>query len=496
MTGREYRSKIRLAPPETAIDKVLPSHYDRLVAELTGQITAQPDNVALRLRLLELYYETQRAEPFLSQAQELAVLVADKGASPEWRRCLSMGRMLIPGAQLFSIEGSDRIEFVGMTVDAEKALAQGRRLGDDERFTAHFQALADAVSTLGAEPPLHRQLELELAYLARRPAPLLQLRRLSEQIGGAQIHLKREDLLPQDTQLIISVVGQALLAQRLGRKTLVTFTVDGRRGVLTASIAARLGMEAVVFMTPEDHARHPAVTFRIRLLGARLMERPDEGGHSSDNAREWALLHWAGSPEETFVVFGLEGAPEPYTALSHEFAAVVGRECRRQLAELGQPPPSLLVARSGDNIDALALFPAFIADRQSRLVLVQPISELQSVEVVAGRDPNTNMRSSDKWRLTQSSLQGVECVSLVREHRWLQETGRVERVQAGESSAKRALRELARLEGIALAKATAYALGWACEAAGQMRPDQTLVLISTEDPGRDLWDADALAEGG
>jgi len=467
-----------------------PSFHDQLEGLLTEQLKTQPRNSAARLKLLEVYYETQRAAQFLRCAQELADQTPNKAASPEWQKCASMGRMLLPDEGLFTAQGSDRIEFVGAGYSSAPAqqMAPVRRLGDDPRFTRHFEELAKGFEAARSNPPFQATLDMELTYLARRPSSLLHARRLSASLGGAQIYIKREDASPRDTQLIISVVGQALLAQRLGRKTLVTSTLDGRRGVVTASIAARLGMQAVVYMDSDKGARHTANVFRMWLLGADVLPTTDERSGETLEAREAALKYWARHPDEALMIFGLEGAPEPYPQMAREFAASIGRECLRQVRVAARRAPDLVVARGGDNADALGLFPPMIAEKQIRLVCVEPQHDSSDLQGSAPLDPTRQQLSPDKHKVAQSILEGLEYPSVVREHRWLRETGRVEYHKTTLEAAKKAIRDLSYFEGITPAIETAHALAWACHAATAMTPEQAVVLMMAEDSEKEIWD--------
>ncbi len=469
-----------------------PSFHDQLEGVLIEQLKTQPGNQGARLKLLELYFESHRITPFLRVAKELADQTPNKAASPEWQKCASMGRMLIPDESLFSAHGSDRIEFVGAGYGAAPAqnMAPVRRLGDDTRFTRHFEELAAVFeSAVRANPPFQAAFDMELTYLARRPSSLLHARRLSASLGGAQIYFKREDLSPRDTQLIISVVGQALLAQRLGRKTLVTYTLDGRRGVVTASIAARLGMQAVVFMDNDKSSRHTANVFRMWLRGADVMPTDDERTGGAQEARESALKYWARHPADSLMIFGLEGAPEPYPMMAREFASVIGRECLRQVRVAAKRAPDLVVARGGSNADALGLFPPMIPDPQIRLVCVEPLHEHGEMDLSpTAHDPTRQHLAPDKHKVAQSILDGLEYPSVVREHRWLRETGRVEYVKHTLEAAKKAIRDLSFFEGITPAIETAHALAWTCQAAAAMQPEQAVVLMMAEDSDKEIWD--------
>lgn len=466
----------------TTTDGVAPSYHQQLENLLRGQLRTQPRNHAVRLKLLELYYETRRVGPFLALATEMAELIPDKAASSEWQKCASMGRMLIPESQLFSVHGSDRIEFIGAGYDVVPPKVQVRRLGDDERYAPLFESLGKAFETVRSDPAFQARLDLELTYLARRPSALLHARSLSEQLRGAQIYIKREDTSPRDTHLIIGVVGQALLAQRLGRRTLVTSTIDGRRGVVAASVAARLGLESVIFMDSGPatlhNARYATNVFRMRLLGAQVMPSgiPD--------SREAALQYWARNAGQSLMIFGLEGAPEPYPLMAREFAATIGRECMRQLRLAARRPADLVVARGGNSADALGLFPPLVPEQGTRLVCVEREDEPEEIL----DDPTRPQMTRHVHKLAQGILEGIEYPSVQREHHWLRETGRVEYLTAGSDQARRAIRDLSRFEGLTPALETAYALGWACDTAAALPRDHAVLVMMAEDAEKDLWD--------
>jgi tryptophan synthase beta chain len=465
-----------------------PSFQEQMESLLLEQLKAHPRNHTARLKLLELYFEAQRSGLFLRHAEEMSALTPDKAFSPEWQKALSMGRMLAPESPLFSAHGTDRLEFVGAGFSGPaqaQEKAQVRRLGDDERFARHFQDLARGFESVRSDTQFQAMLDMELTYLARRPSSLLHARRLSQKIGGAQIYLKREDASPRDTQLIISVIGQALLAQRLGRKTLVTSTIDGRRGVVTASIAARLGLEAVVFMDHDRNSRHTSNVFRMWLLGANIMPATEERGQAPD-PREAALKYWARNAETSLMVFGLEGAPEPYPSMAREFASSIGRECLRQVRIQAKRLPDLVVARGGANSDALGLLPPLVPDRNIRLVCVEPGEPVAHHDAL--HDPARQGLSAEKQRLARTILEGMEYPSVLREHRWLRESGRVEYVKASLDAAKEAIRNLSYFEGITPAIETAHALGWACQVAGTMKPEQAVVVMLAEEVEKDIWD--------
>jgi len=174
--------------------------------------------------------------------------------------------------------------------------------------------------------------------------------------------------------------------------------------------------------------------------------------------------------------------------MAREFAASIGRECLRQVRVAAKHPPDLVVARGGDNADALGLFPPMIADQQIRLVCVEPQHQSVDPQGSAPLDPTRQQLSPDKHKVAQSILEGLEYPSVVREHRWLRETGRVEYHQTTLDAAKKAIRDLSYFEGITPAIETAHALAWACHAATAMKPEQAVVLMMAEDSEKEIWD--------
>lgn len=468
-----------------------PSFYGQLEELLTEQLQAQPRNHQLRLKLIELYYETRRVDAFVREAEALAKLTPDKALSPEWQKTLSMGRMLAPHADLFHGEPGDRITFVGDAPGVAAPPPKYRRYGDEKRFTRYFEDLAKGFAEAWGDTAFQVKLDMELATMARRPSSLLHAKRLSQANGGAQIYIKREDVSPRDTHLIFSVVGQALLAQRLGKKTLVTGSTDGRRGVLTASIAARLGMDAVVFMPNETNTRQSSNLFRMWLLGANVQSTVNERTGQVEEARDAALDFWARNANDSMLITGLEGAPEPYPEMTREFAATIGRECQRQLRVAAKRSPDLMVARGGENADALGLFPAFLGERQTRMVCIEPIKEKEAqtaIEAASVVDPAKMPLSRHETKIAQTILEGLEYPSVTREHNWLKASGRVEYLKSTLEAAKKAIRDLSYYEGVIPAIRTAYALGWACQTATTMKPEQAVVVVMAEDVEKDIWD--------
>ena len=458
---------------------------ERLMLE---QLAQQPGRVDVRARLLELYFEQNRRDEFVKQAQALHRALRQPSDSREWQRVASMGRMLLPGHALFSAQDADRIEFVGLAKAVTPEPKQRfQRFGEDPRHAQLFASLAQCYEEIRRDPRFLAELEMTLLGMAaRRPTPLLHARRLSEHVGGAQIYLKREDLAGAHPHLTVAITGQALLARRLGRNQVAIGTSDGRRGLVASTVAARLGLQAVVFMDVEQSQRGAANVTLMKLLGAdvRLVKAADYPNRDIRNA---ALEHWAANPADAFLLIGLDSAPQPYPAMTAEMTSLIGRECRRQAA---RAMPELVVTRGEGTSDALGVFPAFLGDAPVRLVCANAEPQPE-VEAKDAPDPFNQVGmplTFREQRVSTRLIDRTEYPSVAREHAMLKASGRVEYVEVPRSAAREALRNLARLEGVLLPVETAHALAFACAAARAMKPEQAVMVLVAEPLDLNLWD--------
>ena len=473
----------------------LQDFYQELEQLLLKQLEEKPSLDDVRVKLLELYFEQHRRDDFVKAARTFARLQPKRAESRDWQRVASMGRMLAPGEALFSGQDSDRIEFISAPSGPQEA-ARVQRFGDEARYRPLFDELAAQYREVRKDPRFLTELELLLMALpTRRPTPLIHARRLSEHLGGAQIHLKREDLADSNPHLTVAVAGQALLARRLGRKTLVTGTADGRRGVIAATIAARLGLRALVFMDAAQGERAAANVLLMNLLGADVQAVKVTPFRNRD-VREAGLLHWEKNASDSFLLTGLDAAPAPYPLMTQEFTAAIGRELRRQMSGPGKTLPAMIVTRGSHAADALGLFPAFLAEPGTRLVCVEPEDE-DELDQRKASDPFTQVgmpMSASEKTVAQGILDRLEYPSVAREHAMFRASGRVEYVETSRAMARQALRDLARFEGVVAGVQTAHALAWACAAARDLKPTQAIALMMTEQIGNALWDIQRLVE--
>jgi len=489
---RAVAAATRPVEPTLSIELAkLQDFRDGLEKLLRAKLRAHPGLVQVRLRLLELYFEARRADEFLRLAQEHHKTLLNAANSRQWQRVASMGRMLLPSEPLFCVHDADSIEFIGIT-DAPQDKPKRRRFGDEARFAPLFEQLGRDYEAVRSDPRFLAELEMLLMGVAtRRPTPLTHARELSHHLGGAQIWLKREDLAGEHPHLTVAVAGQALLARRLGRSSIVTATDDGRRGVIAATMAARLHLKVVVYMDSTRAERAAAQVTVMKLLGAevrcvRAIDCPNR------DVREAALAHWAQQPADTLLVTGLDAAPRPYPVMTSDLTSVIGRECRRQSS--GRGLPSLVVTRGSSTSDALGLVPAFLGDPEVRLACVEPEPEPE-IQARDAPDPFNQIgmaMTNSERKIAGGILDRLEYPSVAREHGLLKASGRVDYVQVSRKATRQALTELARLEGIVAPVGTACAIAYACEQARTLKPEQTVLVLMAEPLENGIWDIQRL----
>ena len=436
---------------------------------LREALRRNPDDRVARIKLLELLYEQGDEHEFLREAALFRNGLNGHLDTPDWKAIQTIGLRLFPASPVFAVT---------------PAHERHRRVGEDAKMRPHFEALAKSYEQLRHDRSFLNDLDRELLFVARRPTPLLHARQLSAHFGGAQLYFKREDMAPAGTQLQIAVVAQALVAQRLGRTTLVTGTVYGQRGVLVAETAARLGLKAVVYMDQRQMAQERANVFRMWLTGADV-RAVDSARLRNHDIREAAIQHWQGEPRESMLVMGLDHGPEPYPTITREAAAASGREIRRQLLQFSRLAPDLLVARGGNSADALGMFQPFIGDAKVRLVCVEGRTELPAL-VPAGFGAAAPELSAHQERLSGAILADSEYPSAARERAWLKESGRVEYQRIDDDAVRETISLVSRLEGLIPAIETAHAVAWACRQSRTMKREESVVIALCERADKDI----------
>ena len=337
------------------------------------------------------------------------------------------------------------------------------------------------------EPAFEAELAHWLADYVGRPSPLYFAERLTAELGGAKIYLKRDELNHTGAHKINNCIGQALLAKRMGKRRIIAETGAGQHGVATATVCARLGLDCVVYMGERDIERQQPNVFRMRLLGAEV--RPvSSGSRTLKDAMNEALRDWVTNVEDTFYLIGSVAGPHPYPAMVRDFQSVIGRETRAQMLEKEGRLPDVLVAAVGGGSNAMGLFHPFLDDREVRLVAVEAAGEgldtgLHAAAMLRGRPGILHgsrsylLQDEDGQVIEPHSISaGLDYPGIGPEHSWLKDIGRLEVTAATDREALDAFRLLARLEGILPALEPAHALAATARVAPGLSRDTLLVV--------------------
>jgi tryptophan synthase beta chain len=331
------------------------------------------------------------------------------------------------------------------------------------------------------------RLDADLAYFVGRPSPIYFARRLTERAGGARILLKREDLNHTGAHKINNTVGQALLADQMGKPRLIAETGAGQHGVATATVAARMGKECVVYMGEIDIARQASNVFRMKLLGAEVRS-VSSGSKTLKDALNEAMRDWVTNIDNTFYIIGTVAGPHPYPTMVRDFNAVVGREARRQMLSQYETLPDVVVACVGGGSNAMGLFHPFIGDASVRIIGVEAAgrglaSGEHAASLCAGRPGvlhgcRTYLMDDDDGQIidTHSVSAGLDYPGVGPEHSWLKDTGRAQYVGITDEEALDAFHMLTRLEGILPALESSHAVAYGMKLAATLRPDQTVLV--------------------
>lgn len=356
-----------------------------------------------------------------------------------------------------------------------------------ETLMGALQELTEAYGRYCEDPEFMAELDADLSHYVGRPSPLYHAARWSNRLGGAQIYLKREDLNHTGAHKVNNTVGQALLARRMGKTRLIAETGAGQHGVASATVAARLGMECVVYMGIEDIRRQSPNVFRMRLLGATVVP-VESGSRTLKDALNEALRDWVTNVDNTFYMIGTVAGPHPYPVMVRDFQAIIGRETRAQMLTQQDRLPDALVACVGGGSNAIGLFHPFLNDHQVALYGVEAAGEgietgHHAAPLCAGRPGvlhgnRTYLMEDANGQIieTHSVSAGLDYPGVGPEHAWLKDIGRATYVAATDKEALQAFHELTRIEGIIPALESSHALAYAAKLAPTMGRDQIIVV--------------------
>lgn len=365
-----------------------------------------------------------------------------------------------------------------------------------------IEELRAAYERCRKDPGFLAELDHDLQHYVGRPSPVYHAERLSRHLGGAQIFLKREDLNHTGAHKVNNTVGQALLAKRMGKSRIIAETGAGQHGVATATVAARLGLECVVYMGEVDVARQAPNVLRMKLLGATVVPVAS-GSRTLKDALNEAMRDWVTNVDNTFYIIGTVAGPHPYPMMVRDFQSVIGREARQQMQALTGRLPDVLVACVGGGSNAIGLFHPFIEDHEIALIGVEAAGEgiatgRHSAPLSAGRPGvlhgnRTYLMEDEDGEIieTHSISAGLDYPGVGPEHAWLKDSGRACYVSITDAEAMEGFHTLTRMEGIIPALESSHAIAYAMKLAPTLAKDQQILVNLS---GRGDKDINTIAE--
>ena len=362
-----------------------------------------------------------------------------------------------------------------------------------ETLTHALNELKAAYAKYKDDPEFVAEFKSELAHFVGRPSPVYHAARMSKEMGGAQIYLKREDLNHTGAHKINNVIGQAMLAKRMGKPRIIAETGAGQHGVATATICARYGLECVVYMGAEDVKRQSPNVYRMKLLGAKVVP-VESGSKTLKDALNEAMRDWVANVDNTFYIIGTVAGPAPYPAMVLDFQSVIGEECLTQMPEIFKElkmageQPDVVVACVGGGSNAMGIFYPYIPYENTQLIGVEAAGEgldtnkhsasLQKGSAGVLHGNRTFIMQDDNGQImeTHSISAGLDYPGVGPEHAWLQEIGRAKYVGITDQEALEAFHYLCRVEGIIPALESSHAVAYAMKLAKTMKPEQSILV--------------------
>jgi len=372
-----------------------------------------------------------------------------------------------------------------------------------ETLFGPIEELCAAYERYRNDPEFIAELEYDLKQFVGRPSPLYFAERWSRKLGGARIYLKREDLNHTGAHKVNNTVGQALLAKRMGKTRIIAETGAGQHGVASATVAARMGLECVVYMGAEDIKRQAINVYRMRLLGATVVP-VTSGSQTLKDALNEAMRDWVTHIDDTFYIIGTVAGPHPYPAMVRDFQTIVGREARAQCLEQEGRLPAAVIACVGGGSNAIGIFHPFLDDREVRLIGVEGggdgvASGRHAAPLSAGRPGvlhgnRTYLMEDEDGQImeTHSISAGLDYPGVGPEHAWLKDMGRAEYTAITDTEALTAFHDLTRTEGIMPALESSHALAEAMKLAPTLSADQFIVVNLSGRGDKDIHTVAAL----
>ncbi|MBI5785939.1 MAG: tryptophan synthase subunit beta [Rhodocyclales bacterium] len=356
-----------------------------------------------------------------------------------------------------------------------------------ETLIPALEELRLAYEAAKVDAAFRAEYEYELEHYVGRPSPIYHAKRWSDLLGGAQIYLKREDLNHTGAHKVNNCIGQALLARRMGKPRVIAETGAGQHGVATATVAARYGMECVVYMGSEDVKRQAANVYRMKLLGATVVP-VESGSKTLKDALNEAMRDWVTNVGNTFYIIGTVAGPHPYPMMVRDFQKIIGEECLTQLPELAGRQPDAVIACVGGGSNAMGIFHSYVPHSEIRLIGVEAAgyglaTGKHAASLTAGRPGvlhgnRTYLLQDENGQIieTHSVSAGLDYPGVGPEHAWLKDSGRAEYVTITDDEALQAFHDLCRYEGIIPALESSHALAYAAKLAPTLATEKVLLV--------------------
>ncbi|MDC7696572.1 tryptophan synthase subunit beta [Vogesella indigofera] len=356
-----------------------------------------------------------------------------------------------------------------------------------ETLMAALDELNAEYARAKADPAFWQEYHYELKHFVGRPSPIYHAKRWSEQLGGAQIYFKREDLNHTGAHKVNNTIGQALLARRMGKKRVIAETGAGQHGVASATVAARYGMECVVYMGSEDVKRQAPNVFRMKLLGATVVP-VESGSKTLKDALNEAMRDWVTNIDSTFYILGTAAGPHPYPMLVRDFQRIIGIEAKEQMQEMVGRQPDMVVACVGGGSNAIGIFHPYVEVEGVRLVGVEAGGDgvatgRHAAPLTAGKPGvlhgfRSYLMQDENGQIieTHSVSAGLDYPGVGPEHSLLKDIGRAEYVAINDDEALKAFEDCCHLEGIIPALESSHALAYAAKIAPTMAKDQIILV--------------------
>ena len=356
-----------------------------------------------------------------------------------------------------------------------------------ETLTHALKQLTEAYAHYANDAEFLAEYRQELKHFVGRPSPIYHAKRWSSEIGGAQIYFKREDLNHTGAHKINNVIGQALLAKRMGKPRVIAETGAGQHGVATATICARFGLECVIYMGSEDVARQAQNVYRMNLLGAKVVP-VESGSKTLKDALNEAMRDWVANVDDTFYIIGTVAGPHPYPMMVRDFQVVIGNECIQQMPELAGRQPDAVIACVGGGSNAMGIFHPYIDYSDVQLIGVEAAGDgmetgRHSASLTAGspgvlHGNRTYLLQDENGQVieTHSVSAGLDYPGVGPEHAWLKDIGRAQYATITDDEALKAFHECCRIEGIIPALESSHAIAFATNLAATLPKDKLLLV--------------------